>query len=98
MGCDIQLYEMAFAMREKRYAYEFQIREEQKEIELLQKELDTDTKYLKIVESILKSHQEELEKFMVFSIFEYIFKDILSYIMYKCILFFIYYSWINKKN
>lgn len=89
---------MAFAMREKRYAYEFQIREEQKEIELLQKELDTDTKYLKIVESILKSHQEELEKFMVFSIFEYIFKDILSYIMYKCILFFIYYSWINKKN
>ncbi|XP_031368455.1 cilia- and flagella-associated protein 44 isoform X2 [Apis dorsata] len=65
VGCDIQLYEMAFAMREKRYAYEFQIREEQKEIELLQKELDTDTKYLKIVESILKSHQEELEKFML---------------------------------
>lgn len=65
VGCDIQLYEMAFAMREKRYAYEFQIREEQKEIELLQKELDTDTKYLKVVESILKSHQEELEKFML---------------------------------
>ncbi|XP_017757877.1 PREDICTED: uncharacterized protein LOC108549132 [Eufriesea mexicana] len=65
LGCDIQLYEMAFSMREKRYAYEFQIREEQKEIELLQKELDIDTKYLRIIENNLKNNQEELQNFML---------------------------------
>lgn len=66
-GCDIQLYEMAFSMREKRYTCEFQIREEQKEIELLQKELDTDNKYLRVIESTLKNNKEELQNFMVFS-------------------------------
>ena len=57
---------MAFSMREKRYTCEFQIREEQKEIELLQKELDTDTKYLRVIESTLKNNEEELQNFMVF--------------------------------
>lgn len=57
---------MAFSMREKRYTCEFQIREEQKQIELLQKELDTDTKYLRMIESTLKNNEEELENFMVF--------------------------------
>ncbi|KAK1137227.1 hypothetical protein K0M31_001748 [Melipona bicolor] len=64
-GCDTQLYEMAFSMREKRYTCEFKIREEQKEIELLQKELDTDTKYLRVLESTLKNNEEELQNFML---------------------------------
>lgn len=66
MGCDTQLYDMAFSMREKRYTYELQIREEQREIELLQKELDTDIKHLRIIESTLKYNEEELQNFVVF--------------------------------
>lgn len=53
-------------MREKRYTYELQIREEQREIELLQKELDTDIKHLRIIESTLKYNEEELQNFVVF--------------------------------
>ncbi|XP_076749592.1 cilia- and flagella-associated protein 44 [Xylocopa sonorina] len=64
-GCDKELYHLAFSMREKRYTCEFQIKEEQKEIELLQKELDTDTKHLRIIENNLKSNQEELQTFML---------------------------------
>lgn len=65
-GCDHNLYSMAFSTREKRYTYEFQIREEQKQIELLQKELELDTKNLRIIESILGKNQKDLEAFMVF--------------------------------
>ncbi|XP_076222298.1 cilia- and flagella-associated protein 44 [Nomia melanderi] len=64
-GCDKQLYEMTLSMREKRYTCESQIREEQKEIELLYKELDADTKSLRIVENNLRINQEDLKKFMV---------------------------------
>ncbi|XP_076666446.1 cilia- and flagella-associated protein 44 isoform X2 [Andrena cerasifolii] len=64
-GCDHNLYNMAFSTREKRYTYEFQIREEQKQIELLQKELELDTKSLRIIESVLGKNQEDLEAFMV---------------------------------
>lgn len=53
-------------MREKRYTYELQIREEQREIELLQKELDIDIKHLRIIESTLKHNEEELQNFVVF--------------------------------
>ncbi|XP_068986815.1 cilia- and flagella-associated protein 44 isoform X3 [Bombus flavifrons] len=65
VGCDTQLYDMAFSMREKRYTYELQIREEQREIELLQKELDTDIKHLRIIESTLKHNEEELQNFVL---------------------------------
>ncbi|XP_015431042.1 PREDICTED: uncharacterized protein LOC107187452 [Dufourea novaeangliae] len=64
-GCDKQLYEMAFSAREKRYAYEFQIREEQKEIELLYKELETDTKMLRVTENNWKINQADLQAFML---------------------------------
>nr|XP_033337675.1 cilia- and flagella-associated protein 44 [Megalopta genalis] len=64
-GCDKQLYEMAFTMRAQRYEHELQIKEEQREIELLYKELDLETKSLKIVENNLKSNQEDLEAFIV---------------------------------
>lgn len=66
-GCDKDLYEKAFSMREKRYEYEFQIKEEQREIELLQKDLDNDTKLSKFIENKLKTNQEQLQDFMVFS-------------------------------
>lgn len=64
-GCDTALYEMAFSMREKRYAHEFEIRGEQREIESLCKEVELDTKKLRVVENNLKSDQENLEAFMV---------------------------------
>ncbi|XP_053983869.1 cilia- and flagella-associated protein 44 [Hylaeus volcanicus] len=64
-GCDKQLYDMAFSMREKRYMYELQIKEEQREIEILQKELDTDSKNLRVIENNLKSNLEDLEAFML---------------------------------
>ncbi|XP_076652358.1 cilia- and flagella-associated protein 44 isoform X2 [Halictus rubicundus] len=64
-NCDKQLYEISFSMREERYKHEFEIKEEQKEIELLQKELDVDTKGLRIIENNLKSSQADLEAFML---------------------------------
>ncbi|CAK9822070.1 Cilia- and flagella-associated protein 44 [Anthophora retusa] len=64
-GCDRELYEMAFSMREKRHSYEFQIKEEQREIEILHKELDTSAKHLRVIENNLRTSQEELENFMV---------------------------------
>ncbi|XP_029043385.1 cilia- and flagella-associated protein 44 isoform X1 [Osmia bicornis bicornis] len=64
-GCDKDLYEMAFFMREKRYECEFQIKEKQREIELLHKELETDTKHLKVIDNSLKSNQAELQEFVL---------------------------------
>ncbi|XP_076637400.1 cilia- and flagella-associated protein 44 isoform X1 [Colletes latitarsis] len=64
-GCDKQLYDMAFSMRKKRYTYEFQIKEKQREIDLLQKELETASKNLKVIESKLKRNLEDLEVFML---------------------------------
>lgn len=65
LGCDKQLYDMAFSMRENRYVYEFQIKEEQKEIELLQKELEIDSKNLKVIENNFRNNLEDLQAFMV---------------------------------
>ncbi|KAI4496377.1 hypothetical protein M0804_000187 [Polistes exclamans] len=65
IGCDKALYDMAFVMREKRYEYEHEIREEYKAIEKLQKEVEMDTKKLKIIDDLLKTNVEELEKFML---------------------------------
>ncbi|XP_026674087.1 uncharacterized protein LOC108630687 isoform X2 [Ceratina calcarata] len=64
-GCEKELYDMAFSTREKRYAYEFRIKEEQREIEMLQKELDTDSKHLRIIENNVKSSEEELQIFVL---------------------------------
>ncbi|XP_076177015.1 cilia- and flagella-associated protein 44 isoform X2 [Ptiloglossa arizonensis] len=65
LGCDKQLYDMAFSMRENRYVYEFQIKEEQKEIELLQKELEIDSKNLKVIENNFRNNLEDLQAFMI---------------------------------
>nr|XP_012143309.1 PREDICTED: flagellar attachment zone protein 1 isoform X2 [Megachile rotundata] len=64
-GCDKELYENAFFMRERRYECEFQIKEKQKDIEILQKELDSYNKNLRFVENNLKSSKQELEDFML---------------------------------
>lgn len=65
IGCDKALYDMAFVMREKRYEYEYEIKEENKAIEKLQKEVEMDTKKLKIFKDVLKKNVDELEEFMV---------------------------------
>ncbi|XP_046415054.1 cilia- and flagella-associated protein 44 [Neodiprion fabricii] len=63
-NCDREIYLAAFSMRDKRYEYEFQIKEEQKCIESLRKEIESDTKKLKVIENVLKSNQDELQAFM----------------------------------
>lgn len=65
VGCDQEIYLAAFTMREKRYECEFQIKEEQKHIENLRKEIESDTKKMKVIENALKSNKEDLQVFMV---------------------------------
>ncbi|XP_047346720.1 cilia- and flagella-associated protein 44 isoform X1 [Vespa velutina] len=65
VGCDKALYEMAFVMREKRYEHEYEIKEENKTIEKLQKEIEMDTKKLKIFKDLLKANVDELKEFML---------------------------------
>ncbi|XP_046813293.1 cilia- and flagella-associated protein 44 isoform X2 [Vespa crabro] len=65
VGCDKALYEMAFVMRKKRYEYEYEIKEENKTIEKLQKEVEMDTKKLKIFKDLLKANVDELKEFML---------------------------------
>jgi len=64
-GCEKTLYDMAFSMREKRYACEHQIREAQQTMETLHKEIQIHTKKLKIIESDLKKNEDDLKLFMV---------------------------------
>ncbi|XP_015185345.1 PREDICTED: cilia- and flagella-associated protein 44 [Polistes dominula] len=65
IGCDKELYDMAFVMREKRYEHEHEIKEEYKAIEKLQKEMELDIKKLKIIDDLHKTNVDELEKFML---------------------------------
>lgn len=52
-------------MREKRYIYEYEIRDAQRVLEILQKEIQIHIKKLKIVESNLKKNENDLNIFMV---------------------------------
>lgn len=70
IGCDKELYDAAFVMREHRYNSELQIKNEQKKIEGLRKDLEIENKKLKIVENELKISQDNLQIFMVNSIFQ----------------------------
>lgn len=63
-GCDKELYDAAFVMREHRYNSELQIRNEQKKIEGLRKDNEIENKKLKLMEYELKISQENLEIFM----------------------------------
>ncbi|KAL2740588.1 cilia- and flagella-associated protein 44 isoform X4 [Vespula squamosa] len=65
VGCDKALYDMAFVMREKRYECEHEIKEENKTIEKLQKEVEMDTKKLKTFKDLLKMNIDELKEFML---------------------------------
>ncbi|XP_043471636.1 cilia- and flagella-associated protein 44 [Leptopilina heterotoma] len=64
LGCDKELYEAAFVMREHRYNSEFQIRNEQKKIEGLRKDLGIENKRLKLLEIELKISRDNLKIFM----------------------------------
>lgn len=52
-------------MREKRYVCEHQIRDAQRAMEILHKEIQIDMKKLKIIESGLKKNEDDLKMFMV---------------------------------
>ncbi|TGZ46471.1 WD repeat-containing protein 52 [Temnothorax longispinosus] len=64
-GCDKTLYNLAFLMRENRYAYEHEIRDAQRAMEILHKEIQIHMKKLKVVESSLKKNEDDLKMFMV---------------------------------
>lgn len=64
-GCEENLYKSAFSMREKRYEYEHQIKEEQKIVDNLRREVEQDSKKMRIIETTLETSQQELLEFMV---------------------------------
>ncbi|KYN44488.1 WD repeat-containing protein 52 [Trachymyrmex septentrionalis] len=64
-GCDKTLYDLAFSIRETRYMREHEIRDAQRIIEILQKEIQIHTKKLKIEESVLKKNEDDLKMFML---------------------------------
>ncbi|XP_008204820.1 cilia- and flagella-associated protein 44 isoform X2 [Nasonia vitripennis] len=63
-GCDRDLYDDAFAIREKRYEMEQRIRDEQRIIETLQKDLELQKKKMKTIEIELKTDREKLDAFL----------------------------------
>lgn len=56
-------------MREKRYVCEHQIRDAQRTMEILHKEIQIDMKKLKIIESGLRKNEDDLKMFMVLYIY-----------------------------
>lgn len=69
-GCDKKLYDLAFSMREKRYSCEHQIKDAQQTVEIFHKEIQIQTKKLKVIESSLKKNEEDLNMFMVLFTFD----------------------------
>lgn len=63
--CDKELYDLAFSMREKKYACEHKVKSTEYAVEILQKEAEIETKKLKITENNLKAHENDLKMFMV---------------------------------
>ncbi|XP_018302310.1 uncharacterized protein [Mycetomoellerius zeteki] len=64
-GCDKTMYDLAFSIRETRYAREYQIKDAQRVIEALHKEIQIHMKKLKIAESVLKKNEDDLKMFML---------------------------------
>lgn len=64
-GCDKTLHNLAFSMREKRYACEHEIRDEQRTMEIFHREIQIQMKKLKIMGSNLKKNEDDLKMFMV---------------------------------
>jgi len=52
-------------MREKRYIYEHQIKDAQQIVEILSKEIEIQTKKLKVIDSTLQKNENDLKIFMV---------------------------------
>ncbi|XP_070529333.1 cilia- and flagella-associated protein 44 isoform X2 [Cardiocondyla obscurior] len=63
--CDKALYDLAFSMRENRYACEHDIKNAQQVMETLHKEIQSHIKKLKIIESNLKKDEDDLKMFML---------------------------------
>lgn len=55
-------------MREKRYICERQIKDAQQTVEIHHKEIQAQTKKLKVIENNLKKNEENLKLFIVLSI------------------------------
>ncbi|XP_057334477.1 cilia- and flagella-associated protein 44 isoform X2 [Microplitis mediator] len=64
IGCDEELYKLSFSMRTKRHKFENQMRDDQKILEDLRKQLDQNKKKLKIIESNLNLSERELQDYM----------------------------------
>ncbi|XP_043276979.1 cilia- and flagella-associated protein 44 isoform X2 [Venturia canescens] len=64
IGCDQELYDSAFSMRDERYECEHKIRDAQKIIETLRKEVDGETKKWKQIDGELKTNRKDLDDFM----------------------------------
>ncbi|XP_067210276.1 cilia- and flagella-associated protein 44 isoform X2 [Linepithema humile] len=64
-GCDKTLYDLAFSTREKRYACERQIKDAHQTVEIHHKEIQTQTKKLKVIENSLKKNEENLKLFIL---------------------------------
>lgn len=67
-------------MREKRYLCEHQIKDAQQIVEILHKEIQVETKKLKIIESNLKKNENELNMFMVFTFNVFLLERIISHL------------------
>jgi hypothetical protein len=63
--CSRDLYEEAFIVRNKRYEMEFRIHDEQKMIDIWQRELDFQRNRLKTIELELQNHSEKLDSLLV---------------------------------
>ncbi|XP_023287600.1 uncharacterized protein LOC105700070 isoform X2 [Orussus abietinus] len=64
VGCEKELYDAAFSMREERYEFERLIKENQTINESLRKEAESHAKKLRIIEMNLRSNRENLEAYM----------------------------------
>ncbi|XP_034946338.1 cilia- and flagella-associated protein 44 [Chelonus insularis] len=63
-GCDEELFKATISMRKKRHDYEAKVRDDQKIVEGLKKDIEQEHKRLKMVESTLNVSQRELQDYM----------------------------------
>ncbi|KAK0088856.1 hypothetical protein PV325_010453 [Microctonus aethiopoides] len=63
-GCDEELYNMAFSMRNERHEYECQIKDHLKILDSLRRDLEQNSKKLKIIDNSLNTSQQELLEFL----------------------------------
>ncbi|XP_017782969.1 PREDICTED: uncharacterized protein LOC108567166 [Nicrophorus vespilloides] len=62
-GCDPNIYDLTFQLRNQRHGVELEVRELTRKIDVHKKEFETYTKQAKILQSSLKRSQDELDTF-----------------------------------